>query len=230
MLKTTTGRLIAAVLILVGAMLLLAPLFSPWYSYDIRWAGNPVGDHGTQNATYYLGPPWANGTIWYTSCGGYYAPCPRETQTSYSSAGENNTGMIAATSFGLLSAGFAFGIAGGVIGVVSRGRTSWAFPVITFAVLALVLAIAAPMLFAGALPGAFSKDFPVPTGVIRAYSGPWSSFSGSWTPVSGAAAWDTWGPLIGWYLSIAAFAVLLVGVILLMVFRKDPPRPATSPP
>jgi len=85
------------------------------------------------------------------------------------------------------------------------------------------------MLFAGALPGAFSKDLPVPTSVIGTYSGPWSSFYGSWTPVNGAAAWDTWGPLIGWYLSIAAFAVLLVGVILIARSRRELRQPATAP-
>ena len=67
--KPSTGRLAAAVLVLVGAMLLIAALLTPWYSFDTKWAGNLRGDYGTRNFTYYLGPPSANGTIHITCSG-----------------------------------------------------------------------------------------------------------------------------------------------------------------
>ncbi len=220
-------RLVGAVIILVGGILLIAALLTPWYYYNYAWAGGPAGNYGTANFTYYLGPPSLSGTIWLT-CTGHPAWCP--TRTSYSNADENHTGIVAGVSFGMLTAGAALGIIAGTIGVVGRGKPLRPFPVITLAVLALVLAIAAPGLFAESLPGAFSQDIPIAHCSSCTGVGPWSSFSGSgfaeWGLVGGP---DSWGPSIGWYVSFAAFAVLLVGVALFMVFRKDPPRPGASP-
>jgi hypothetical protein len=228
----STGRLVAAALVLIGAILLAAAIFTPWYSLDstrgeVGTPSNPY-NNGTYNATYYLGLPSANGTIWY-SCSGDGFKCP--SQTSYSSAGQNNTGIVAVISFGLLVAGCAFGAISGVLGILFRRNSTWAFPVIVFAVIALVLAIAAPGIFAASLPGAFSKDSPKgPCG--GSAPGPWSSFYGSTSTNCGFGLISfsySWGPLIGWYLSLVAFAILVVGVILLLLYRRNPPRPAPSP-
>ncbi len=227
MAKKATARLIAAVFILVGAILLVGALLTPWYCYNTAWAGGPAGNYGTANATYYLGPPSLSGTIWLT-CTGNARWCP--TQASYSSADENHTGIVAGITFGMLTAGAALGVIAGSIGVVGRGKPPRPFPVITLAILATALAIAAPGLFAGSLPSAFSQDISIAHCLYCTGTGPWTSFSGSgFWEVGMVGGPDSWGPSIGWYVSFAAFAVLLVGVILLMVFRMDPSRPGASP-
>jgi hypothetical protein len=229
--KPATKRLIGAALVSIGAMLLIVALLSPWYFYDSKWAGGPLGISGTQNATYYLGLPSSNGTIHYTcSRSGGVTGCP--SQTSYYNAGKNNTGLVAAICFGVLLAGCAFAIVAGVLGLVFRRNATWAFPVLTFAVLALVLAMAAVVIFAGALPGAFSTDGPV-VNCGTDLPGPWSSFFGSGTETGlcgGLAGFSyTWGPLIGWYLSLGAVAALLAGVVVMLANRKDPSPPTVSP-
>ncbi|MGA8276327.1 MAG: hypothetical protein WB852_08570 [Thermoplasmata archaeon] len=213
--NATSGRMIAAVLILIGAILLIGALVTPWYSYES--SGNGLSE--TRN--YYLGMPSTNGTI-QPVCSGLPS-CP--TQTSYSTQNLNNTGSLAEAGFFMVIGGFALGIIAAILGVVSRRNPRRAAPVMALAALALVLAIAAPGLFAVSLPGAAAKDSPGHLG-----SGPWSSFFGSnSTTISGITITTTWGPGIGWYLSIVAFVILLVGVILLARYRREPPQPMTAP-
>jgi len=225
--KVTTRSRIAAVLFLVGAILLIAAFLAPWYSYDQEWAGGSVFNHGTQNATYYLGPPWASGPISYTCSGN--AMCLF--QPTYSDAHENNTGLVAAISSGLLIAGCSVGTITAILAVVVRPHPGRPSPVISCALLALFLAIAAPVVFSASLSGAFSKDFPNATCGGTSYPGPWSSFSGSATTICGMVrSSNSWGPLIGWYLSIAAAAVLGVAVIVLLLEHRKGPRHAASVP
>ena len=215
-------RLLGAAIVLIGAILLIAALLAPWYSYDYQFAGGTAGDRGTQNSTYFLGLSGANGTI-HETCSGR-GGCP--SQTSYSSGGRSNTGSIAEISFALLFGGFGLGIAAGTIGVASRGRHNWTFSVVALAVLALVVATTAPALFAVALPNAFSKDLPQ-AGCGGRVTGPWSSFYGSETSSCSFVGFSgNWGPMIGWYLSLTASAVLGAGVIVLLLFRHDPAGPA----
>jgi len=213
------GRLIAAVIVLVGVGLLIAALLTPWYSFEVSL----LGQSGT--AHYYTGLPTENGTIQY-SCS--YNPGVRGQcgpQTSYSSAHLNNTGVLAETAFFLLIGGVVLGVIAALLGLTSRRKPKRASPAIAFAVIALILAIAGPVVFASALPNAFSKDDLLGH---PAAAGPWSTFSGSNSSSLGNTTL-TWGPGLGWYLSIGAFVLLLVGGILLLLYRKDPPTPATSP-
>jgi len=213
--NATSGKMIASVLILIGAILLIGALFTPWYSYE-------SSGHGlSETRNYYLGMPSTNGTI-QAACSGIPS-CP--TQTSYSNQNLNNTGNLAEAGFFMVIGAFVLGIIAAIIGVASRRNPRRTAPVIALAALALVLAVAAPGLFAVALPGAAANDFPGHVG-----SGPWSSFLGSnSTSISGITVTITWGPGIGWYLSIVAFVILLVGVILLTRYRREPPQPMTAP-
>lgn len=214
-------RLVASIIVLVGAILLIAALFTPWYTTKVSNA------YATETQTFYPGFPSQNGTIQY-SCSGEIK-CP--SQTSYSSLNYNNTGMIAEEGFFMLVLGAILGIIGMVFGVMSRGNPRRAAPAIALAIIALILALIAPTLYAVVLPGAVSKDIPTAARPPTS-SGPWSSFMGSSSfvlPEIGSNS-VTWGPTTGWYLAFAAFAVLLIGVILLVVFRKEPaPAPAAAP-
>src|SRR5208282_3653174 len=82
------GRMVGAAIVLVGAILLIAALFTPWYTVQVSSSG--VSE--TQNA--YPGLPSTNGTIQYT-CSGLPSGISCPSQTSYNTARENNTGTIA---------------------------------------------------------------------------------------------------------------------------------------
>jgi|GEM_PF-654518 len=221
--NTKVGRLIAAVIILVGAVLLIAAVFMPWYAEQASATVSGQSITITRNA--YVGLPSSNGTLQYT-CSGLPSEISCLSQTSYSSVDSNNTGNIAEAVYFMAIAGFVLGLIGGIIGLMSRGNPRRATPAFALAVVAMILAIAAVGVFAVALPGAISSDTPGHTG-----SGPWSSFIGSsngstfGVPVSGTV---TWGPAIGWYLALAGFVVMLIGIILILRYRKDPPAPAPT--
>jgi len=211
-------RTLGAIIVLVGTVLLVAAIFLPWYSEQVTIGGGP-----SETQYFYLGTPGTNGTVQY-SCSGLAAgeSCP--SSTSYSSYGQqntydlNDTGLIAATAFFLLIIGAILGFVAAVLAFgrrqkPGRGGAAWGL-----AAVALILALIAPLVFAGALPNALSHDLP---SSVRQGSGPWSSFYGSnSTTVGTSTVSESWGPSVGWYLSIVAFVVLLVGVALV---RRGPP-------
>lgn len=218
-------RLAGTIIILIGAILLIAALFTPWYAYKTSYAGASE----TQNS--YPGIASTNGTIQYT-CSGLPAGASCPSQTSYSSIvpKETNVGNIAETGFFLLIVGIILGIIAAIFGFVSRGNARRSGPALTLGIIALLLAIVAPVLFAAALPGAVSSDIST-TYRPPNTSGPWSSFTGSSSytnPLVGVVSFN-WGPGVGWYLSIGAFVILLVGVVLLFIGRKEPSAPTPAP-
>jgi hypothetical protein len=211
----SSGRL-GGIIVLIGAILLIAALFTPWYIETSSEHGESI----SVNA--YPGTPGQNGTIKYT-CSGFPSGFSCPTQTSYSSENLNSTGMIAEYGFFLVLVGIVFGILAALLGLISGGNPKRARPAMALAVLALILALVAPAMFAAALPGAIANDTKDhPSG-----SGPWSSFIGSGN-ISGLNL--TWGPGVGWYLTIGAFVLFLIGVILLWRARKAPAAAAPATP
>lgn len=217
------GRIVGAIIILVGAFLLIAALFTPWYSIELKESSQGVSISGTYHT--YPGLPSTNGTVQTTySCSGLPAgyPCPSGNTTSYQGADLNTTGLVAETGFFLLIGGFVLGLLGAIVGLTSGRKSRRAGPALGLAVVAMILAVLAFSLFAVALPLAIGDDTPNHQG-----NGPWSSFIGSgnatYYGLPGGSA--NWGPAIGWYLAIGAFVVLLIGVIVLAVSRKEPPEP-----
>jgi hypothetical protein len=206
--------MVAAVIVLVGAVLLIAALVTPWYTTKIS------NGSISETVNFYPGLPGTNGTVQYSCSGTSYCP----TQSSYTSSQNNlnNTGTIAETSFFLIIVGVIFGLLGAILGFVSRGNPRRAGAAMALALLAMLLAVAAFGAYAAALPGAVAKDTPDHNG-----SGPWSTFFGSNS--SGGASFN-WGPGVGWYLAIGGFVLLLIGAILLWTARKDPAPPAMMPP
>lgn len=226
-----TGRTIGAVILLIGAIVLIAALFMPWYSYEISVAG--AGQ--TQNS--YPGLASQNGTIQYSCTSNYQAttgtPCPSQTSYSSISPKETNTGNVAETGLFLLIVGFIVGIVATIFGFMSRGNSRRANPAVVFAIIAVILALITPVLFMAALPGAISSD--ISTAYRPSSSGPWSSFTGSTSgtiPVSPTLSvpfTSSWGPALGWYFAFVAFVLLLIGLIVLLMARKEPSGVAASP-
>ena len=204
------GRMISGIIVLIGAILLFAAIAVPWYTVKFSEGS------ASESINFYPGTPSQGGTIQY-SCSSI-PTCPSSTSYTGASPPLNNTGMIAETGFFLLIAGGVLGLIGALLAVASRGNSRRARPAMALAVIALIIAIAAPSLYAVALPGAISKDMPKETG-----SGPWSTFIGSNSTTGGASL--NWGPAVGWYLAFGAFVVILIGLILLMRYRKDPAEP-----
>jgi len=217
-------RAIGAIIVLIGAIVLIAAAFVPWYTQEIK--GSVLTYTITINENAFPGLPGSNGTIQY-SCSGLppILSCP--TQTSYSTLKLTNTGNIAEAGYFMMIIGFILGLLGAIVGLMSRGKASRSGTAIALSIIAALLAVAAVGFFAALLPGAIGQDTPNHAG-----TGPWSSFSGSTTAnlygITGAS-W-TWGPAVGWYLGIVAFVILLIGAILILVFRKDSlPAPAPAP-
>ncbi len=208
------GGRVGGIIVLIGAILLIAALLTPWYMEQSSEYGYTVGINA------YPGTPSQNGTIKYT-CSGLPSGASCPSQTSYSAQDLNSTGMIAEYGFFIVIVGVILGIIAAILGLFSGGNPKRTRPAVALAVIALILAIAAPAMFAAALPGAIGNDSKGhPSG-----AGPWSSFWGSGN-ISGASL--TWGAGIGWYLSIGAFVLFLVGVIALMRAGKSPPEAAPT--
>lgn len=214
------GRTLGAVIVLVGAILLIAAVFIPWYTEGATFSGPAAGSY---TANSYPGLANQNGTIQYSCSGTPPSGCP--STTSYNKADLNNTGSLVQTGYFLLITGFVLGLIGAIIGFASISRPRRAIPALALAVIAMLIALAAPVLFALQLPTAIGNDTPNHTG-----SGPWSSFIGSSTSNLGFGETLklTWGPTTGWYIAIVAFVVLLIGAIVLARARKEPPSPAPT--
>jgi hypothetical protein len=204
------------VALIVAMGLIVAALLLPWF-----YISSSAGGYST-TVTFYPGVPSANGTL-RSSCSGFNASCPP--QSSYTAADLNNTGVIAETGFVALVLA---GLCGGLSALVATfaGDSPKRISLATaLAVLAVVLSIAAPALFAFELPAAIGKDFPSHTG-----NGPWSSFFGSNSSGSGALhSTLSWGAGLGWYLAIVAFAANFVGMVLLAASRRGRQGPPLPP-
>ncbi len=234
MVRKRTGSLLGAFYVVVGAALLGSALFAPWYHYDSyseqHWempgGGNSVAVGPSELYFYLFGLP-GSGSVQTTCPSGNISNfCP--TSSSYSNAGLNSTGQVAALTFALATAGFAAAAISGVLGVIWRGKARTSFPELTLAVVAIALSIAATAAFAVLRPGAFAYDLSASQRGF-APSGPWSSFSGSTSfntlmpcPFPGCSPIATsWGPSVGWSFTVAAIAVVLVGAIMMIRFRHD---------
>ncbi len=215
--------MLGAIIVLVGAILLISAIFLPWYSIQFSASAGGASVKATENS--YPGLPGQNGTVQTTyTCSGVPI-CPPTSTSSYQDSHLNSTGQVAETGFFLLIVGFVVGLIGAIIGLTSGRNAKRAGTAAVIGLVAMVIAVATFSLFAVALPGAIGNDSPGHSG-----SGPWSSFFGSGNQtffgISGAS-WS-WGPAIGWYLTIGAFVVLLVGSIILFTSRKEPPSPAPT--
>lgn len=209
-------RLIASILLLVGAVLLIVSVSTPFWSYTETGGGITV----TQQ--------FFPGSEWKETCSG--SGCPTGTVTcTYSSSGGGcpaltNTGNLYGGVYGLIVGAIVLGFIAGILSLmgalaISFGRIQmllvWLLVLVAFA-----LAIAGPMWALGGQPGALTSDY---SGSACTGTSPCNSFFGSSCP-SGSPSGTScnWGAGIGWYMAIAGFALLLVGFFFLFITRRDP--------
>ncbi len=190
--RSTAGRLIGPILLLVGAALLIAALVTPWYSYAVSIHEESGGGPLNETTVYFLGISSMNGTIrHYCSGFGGFGACTG--QTSYSTEDLNNTGIVAESALFVVIGASAIGVLAAALGMTSRGDSRRVAAGLALSVVSLALGIVAPVLFALTLPSAMAKDFP-----HHPASGPSTSFFGSssnttfFTTVTIA-----WGPALG---------------------------------
>jgi len=227
--KMSMGK-IAAVLAIIGALLLIVSAFIGWYTISVTASAAGFSASGSEN--------FLPGSSYTSSFSG------STTTQSYSSTNATNVGNLFMATQYILIGGFILGLLGGLLLFASsmKGRESWSKPAMILLVLALLMAIVAPAYVAAAAPGAFKAD--IPASASSNNSGPWSSFTGSCSAGAtcftgggggtGVSGTTTWGPAAGWYLAWGGFVVLLIAIILLwrdrMTAAKMGQSEATSSP
>ena len=213
--NTKRNRTAAGALAIIGAVLLIAALFVGWYQETVSF--NVSGFSGTNTGDFYI----TNKVVTTSTSGGNTNTVTK----SYSDAGLNKTGQLAGAIEGIVIAGIILGFIGAILGFGSRGRQSWVRPAMALLVLALLLSIVAPIGMLALQPSAVKSDSN--SSLTNGQSGPWNSFFGSCSAGSSCAAGSggsfTWGPYVGWYLSIVAFVLFLIALIVLSGARKAPP-------
>jgi hypothetical protein len=205
----STGRHLGVIFVLVGGLLLVMVMLTPWYANNGTFGFPPSQQH--LDTTFYLGLPWWNGSV-QISCD--YAPCAGE--TSYAAFSTSDQ-VVAGITWILVIASSGLAIIASAYGLGRRRNSYQSSFVMTLAVAALVLGSAAPAFYAAAFQ--------------LGYGGPQGSFWGSSSspfPTTGPPIAYSWGPDIGWYLSIAAAAVLLTGAVVLIRHRCDRLESASS--
>jgi hypothetical protein len=222
-------------LLLVGVILVVAALFFGWYAYSITASDTVSGTTVTLTERITLYP--LNQIKEAVTCQGW-SECAQFNSTStssYSQGGSDGLGALYDSAAGLAVAGLVIGVV--AAGLAFRGDRHQSGRAGTFAVLAVILVALAPCLLLVAQPTVISSQGAPYTGPGTVPGGvsPRTSFFGSCTQTgcgvsfpSGTTDNGSWGPAIGWYLSLAAIAPLIAGYLLVRP-RKVAPTGAITP-
>ncbi len=213
--------------IFLGAALLIGSLFVGWYENKgtITETVGGVTITVTASQTFLLGNMVQNSQSYSCSSG---VPCPPSTSntSSYSDIGLKNTGNLAMILQSIVIAGAVLGLFGGLLAFGARQqRQNWVRPAVIFALVAMIIALLAPSIMLALQPGAIHSDNIM--GFNNNGSTPATSFFGSCSNTCfGAPSGSSfnWGPTTGWYMSYAAFAVLLAGAFILFFLARKPPE------
>jgi hypothetical protein len=235
-----TRGLLGGILFFLGAILLIVSLLSVWYVFSSSAsesiAGNSIS--GTGQLELKTGSDY---TVTFSySCSGAIASsvCPGSSSYTcpYSGGGsgscngtraENDTGRLYAVTEYLVLGGLILGLVGGLLALLSPGRPGLRKGAMALGILALLFALIAPMTLLALQPGAIKSDETSPGGSAPNGTGPYSSFFGSCSGSTGGCesyggtgfggnSSSSWGPSTGWYLSIGAFVLFLIGLILFL--------------
>ncbi|HEV2316135.1 MAG TPA: hypothetical protein VGV89_00980 [Thermoplasmata archaeon] len=211
-----------------------------WYSTSFSASESFGGVSVSATGTYTFYPGSSYHTTTSVSCSGspLCGSIPTGTNTtSYSSSHLTQTGNWYALVEYLTIGGLVLGLLGALLGFMSRGKPGMQMAVLGLIALALILSIATPMLLLAEQPGAVSSDCHNNGGsnATGCSTGPGGSFFGSCSGSScagtflvGSGSSGSWGPSTGWYLSIVAFVLFLIGLLLFLAGRKEP-EPMAAP-
>jgi hypothetical protein len=243
-------------LLIIGAILLIVALLVSWYTISISFstsesiAGSTVTGSGTDHVDLHPGSMYAYSSSSSYTCTGAAAPyCPASQSTSgscpyggssnsssCSSLDEKATGnLYSATQFLVIGA-LALGFIAGILALMAGGRPGMRKGAMALGIIALLLALVTPITLFAAQPGAVKSDYTPSGGQAPSGSGPWSSYIGSCSGSScgmgsgSGNGTESWGPSTGWYLSLGAFVVFLLGILMVRGGRDDASTSAASSP
>jgi len=201
------GWIAPFIVLVVGVVLLGTTIGFGWYSISESYATRGDSYNGSLNTNLFYCT--TTSFTMNNSTGSYSTSA-----TTCGSGNSTHTVDLYDTALGLVIAGLAVSVLAAVTTFTRRKSDSkpLMLPFI-LAIVAGLLALAAPLALLIGLPGAVAAD----TNCGSNCQGPASSFSGSDT-VSGISM--TYGPGIGWYLAVVASVVLIVGAIVLMLYVR----------
>jgi hypothetical protein len=218
-----------------GAIVLLGISFAfPWYGISTNASTSNFSY--SANTQFYLGPNY-NIQHTQTPAGG----SPTGGAYTYSYAGHlNATGNLYALTAILVVLTIVLGLGGIVMALLSptRGRFFSRMAIILL-ILAFLVSIATPLVLVASQPGAIANDTGAmyPSGAASPSNSFVGSCSGSQCQPPGAAnpyssETISWGPSVGWALSMGAMALMLVALVAVRApARSDHVllRPVNSP-
>lgn len=223
--------MLGGILLFIGAILLIVALLTSWYTTSLQSSG--PGGSATEQLDF---KPGSSYSVSFSCSGAASSLCPGSTTCSYSGSssnycnpqGINRTGQLYAVTEYLVIGGLVLGLLAGIFAMMSGGKPGMRKGAIALGVIALLFALVVPITLLAAQPGALKSDFTPSGGSAPTGNGPYSSFFGSCSgnncgftgPASGNVS-DTWGPSVGWYLSIVAFIVFLLGTMMVMRSGKE---------
>jgi hypothetical protein len=227
--STTKRSALGGTLLIVGVALLLVSLFVGWYVVTASGSGSSDGSSFTVGgtATYY-----PLNYVETLTCSGS-SECFSNTTTtgSWSQGGTGNLAALYDTVSAFVIGGIILGLVAAGLAFASGARRSGL--VRTIAAIAILLAVLAPVLLLAAQPTVLNGG----SGTPSSGSSPRTSFFGSCSGTgcgeslqSGTTLSASWGPSIGWYLSLVAIVPLLAGLFLVWGRRKGPAVPSIYEP
>jgi hypothetical protein len=203
-------RRLGGFIVLLGAILLVASLFVGWWMIQVSGFG--------LTETVSLGFPATNGGNGISAaCSGndssFTSHCP--SPETYSSASLNNTGKLYNMVQFLVLGGVLLGLLGALLALGFPGSRSGLTPGIVLVVLAMIVALVAPVWLTVSQPGAMKSDYPTST-IGGNGTNPSNTF---WGSNSSDGVVYTWGANTGWYLSLVAFALFVAALFVLRTPR-----------
>ncbi|MCI4334371.1 MAG: hypothetical protein L3K04_01865 [Thermoplasmata archaeon] len=233
--------MLGGLLLIIGAILLVVALLTSWYSFTITESATVEGQSlsGSVQTSLYPGSDYKTTTSGYF--GGNTTTCPYAGTTSTSGCSpyaRNQTGALYSVAEFLTIGGLVLGLLAGILALMTTGRPGMRKGAMALGILALLLALVTPMVLLAGQPAAIKNDEAQYGGHAPTNgSGPDTSFFGSCSgssceggsPAPGVSISGTWGPSTGWYLSIGAFVVFLLGILIVRGAKGQDAMPAPAP-
>ncbi|MCI4345909.1 MAG: hypothetical protein L3K07_04065 [Thermoplasmata archaeon] len=246
--------MLGGLLLIIGAILLIVALLTSWYTFTTSFStsqsvgGSTISGSGNSHVDLHPGSSYAySSSQSYTCTGAASAFCPQSasssgtcpysgsSSTGCSNTNEKQTGQLYSVTEFLVIGGLVLGFLAGIFALMSSGKPGMRKGAMALGIIALLLALVAPITLLAAQPAAIKSDFTPSGGSAPNSSGPWSSFFGSCSTGSncgfgsgsGGNGTFTWGPSVGWYLSIGAFVVFLLGILMVRGGRDSSPTDAS---
>jgi ABC-type branched-subunit amino acid transport system permease subunit len=218
------GRFATGVLAGSAVLLLVLALFVGWYSLTYTQQDALVANYWAE--TFFPGQA-VSGQV--ATLGGPFPGHFSKNVSDYAEQGLTRTGQLYEAVQLLVLSAIIVGAVGGFLALAPRAPSMRRKGVATSLLLACaVLALVAPIALVDLQPSALRQD---PTGFNVPWNSPGASFFGSCTYGQCGRNFGSWGPSWGWYLSVAAAALMVIAaLVFLWTTRRGRRGPQEDPP